>query len=352
MNISEALNVEEIINNLSRSEAPMEDFIEAGRAEYDDFESFAWRQGEGYSLPHYPITTDKLEGLSTGLYLFAGESNSGKSAAMINMLYDLATYSENNLYGIYYSLDDSKNHIIPRVISMNTRIPIWAASKPQRLRSRIDNLEPGAFTYQRWLSLREAELNRLKGLADHFRITDSNKIKSAEMLFDHMQKAMIYMRAIDPDRNLIVAIDALNDIRFADKKLKPGTELNAEIARTVKGWTSDLNIPIFGSVHLKKINANRRPILDDLKESGEYVYESSLVWLVHNDVSKNKQNASVFYTEEGRDDKRPVLELDWAKNKVSSYKGRTYYLFSDNISRLTECDTDMSERFDALIYEI
>ncbi|PTY93093.1 DnaB-like helicase C-terminal domain-containing protein [Heyndrickxia sporothermodurans] len=337
--------------SVSENEVLMEDFFETTEDELEEFEQYTWNKGEGYKVPSFPILEQRLEGLEAGLYLFAGESNSGKSAAMMNLLYDIATHPENNLFGVYYSLDDSKNEIIPRVIAMNELIPIGVASKPQRYQKKIDNAEEGSATYQDWLDKRVNGLNRLKELKQQWKVVDGNTIKNAEQLYDHIKKVKRYLKAFDPDKNLIIAIDALNDIRFATKNLKPGNELNSAIAKTVKEWAVEFDIPVLGSTHLRKLNQNRRPVLDDLKESGEYVYEASVVWLVHNDVSKNKQAANVYYNAEGVEEKMPILELDWAKNKKSSFKGRTYQYFTPEMSKLSECQVDVMKRYDALIYE-
>ncbi|MED1125379.1 DnaB-like helicase C-terminal domain-containing protein [Bacillus atrophaeus] len=337
---------------VSENQAEMEDFFETTENELDQFEEYTWNKGEGYKIPGFPVMEQRLEGLEAGLYLFAGESNSGKSAAMMNLLFDVATHPDNNLFGVYYSLDDSKNEIIPRVIAMNELIPIGVASKPQRYQNKIDNAEEGSATYQDWLNKRTAGIQRLKGLKEKFKVVDGNTIKNAEQLHDHIKKVKIFLNAIDPECNLIIAIDALNDIRFASKNYKPGNELNSAIAKEVKEWAVEFDIPILGSTHLRKLNGNRRPVLDDLKESGEYVYEASVVWLVHNDVSKNKQAANVYYNAEGVEEKMPVLELDWAKNKKSSFKGRTYQYFTPEMSKLNECQTDVMKRYDALVYEV
>lgn len=335
----------------SDNQAEMEDFFETTADELEEFEQYTWNKGEGYKVPGFPILEQKIEGLEAGLYLFAGESNSGKSAAMMNLLFDIATHPENNLFGVYYSLDDSKNEILPRVIAMNELIPIGVASKPQRYQNKIDNAEEGSATIQDWLDKRAAGIQRLKDLKEMFKVVDGNTIKNAEQLYDHIKKVKRYLKAIDPDKNLIIAIDALNDIRFASKGYKPGNELNSAIAKTVKEWAVEFDIPVLGSTHLRKLNQNRRPVLDDLKESGEYVYEASIVWLVHNDVSKNKQAANVYYNAEGVEEKMPILELDWAKNKKSSFKGRTYQYFTPEMSKLSECQTDVMKRYDALVYE-
>ena len=81
-------------------------------------------------------------------------------------------------------------------------------------------------------------------------------------------------------------------------------------------------------------------------------YEADVIFLVYNDVSRNKDAAKI-YSRAGEDGpKQPILELDWAKNKISSYKGRTFCYFSPEYSKSIECDEDDARRFNALVYQI
>jgi replicative DNA helicase len=335
---------------INPEDVPVKDFFESSLDDYKEFEDHAWKKGEGYKLPNFPMVEEKLEGLDEGLYLIAAESNMGKSAAMLNMIYDACTYAPNKLFGIYYSLDDGKNDIIPRVIAADKMIPISVAAKPQRFKNMIERGEENSAQYQDWLIKRQQGLDALKAVNHMFKIEDSNRIKTAEDMYDNMRQLQIYIKAIDPEANIIVAIDAVDDVRFANKYFSNTTDRHAEIAKTIKDWSTQLHIPIFGSRHLSKLKQNRRPILDDLKDSNEYVYEASVVWLLYNDVSKNKQGANIFSTEEGVEGKQPIIEFDWAKNKKSAFKGRTYSYFTPEYSKMTECSKDVMNRFDALIY--
>ena len=84
----------------------------------DEFDDKAWNKKEGYKTPNFPSLTTGLEGWDSGLYIFAGLANHGKTAIMVNILEDLVMNPENKLFGIYYSLDDNKNKVIPRIIAM------------------------------------------------------------------------------------------------------------------------------------------------------------------------------------------------------------------------------------------
>lgn len=334
-------------------EVIMEDFFDTTLDDYKDFDNRAWNKGDGYRIPNYSFMEEKLEGLEPGLYLFAGESNSGKSALMMNIMKDICSHRENKLFGVYYSLDDSKNEIIPRIIAMEQQIPISVASKPKRYENMINELHEDSSQFQDWLNKRQAGLDKLMNETDLFKVEDARKIKNSTDLREHMKKVQLYIKSIDPEMNIIVAIDAINDIQLdpAEYKTKSGNDEMKETAKFVKDLSVDLDIVVFSSSHLRKLNGNRRPTVDDLKEANTLLYEASVVWLVYNDVSKNKGAAKIYWNQPNDAELGPVVEIDWGKNKKSSFKGRTYCMFYPNQSRLFECDKDTCNRYDALIYQ-
>ena len=92
------------------------------------------------------------------------------------------------------------------------------------------------------------------------------------------------------------------------------------------------------------------PRMSDLKESGRYEYDARAVFLITNDVSRNGQNAEIFYTSPNDTMKHPVLEIYWAKNKASSFKERTYCYFVPEFSLATEVKREQMDEYDAIIY--
>lgn len=345
---------------------PMIDFFEEGKKDIDDFEKEAWDTGEGFSLPNYPIITEKLEGVSSGLYLFAGPSNAGKSAMMMNVMHDACMHEDNNLFGIYFSLDDSRNEIIPRVVAMDQRIPISVVSKPARYKNYIDAVEQNGtietdfdkvVKYEEYLLKRQEGLDNLRNKSNRFKIEDSVRCTTLKDIEEYIQNAIEYIKAIDPNMKLIIAIDSINDIQLDSRySAKSNNDRIDIVSKEVKHWTVKYNLPIFASTHLRKLNGNRRPTIDDLKESNTLVYEASVIWLVYNDVSANKNAAKVYYASEQETEgavieKKPIIELDWAKNKKSSFKGRSFNFFSPEYSKAMECDENITKRYSALIYE-
>lgn len=367
--ISELLKQEPIPNATSllvedMIGTPMIDLFKEAADDIDAFEETAWQLGEGYTLPNYKHVTDNLEGVGPGLYICAGPSNAGKSAIMMNMVYDACMHEENNLFGLYFSLDDSRNEIIPRVVAMDQSIPISVVGKPARYRNYIEAVNANGtqesdmdkvIKFEEYLMKRSEGLNKLKDNANRFKVEDSTRCTTLNQIENFIKNAIEYIKTIDEEMNLIVAIDSINDIQLdPEYKSNSNNDRIDIVSKTVKHWTVKYNLPIFASTHLRKLNGNRRPTIDDLKESNTLVYEASVIWLVYNDVSANKQGAKIFYAEEvegGVVEKKPIIELDWAKNKKSSYKGLSFCFFSPEHSKATECLEEQTKRYSALIYQ-
>ena len=358
--ITQQLNIPTVLDILSETnEVAVEDYYALGEKIYDDFDVKAHKKGHGYVCPEFPIFNEKMEGLDEGLYIFAGESNSGKTAIMTNLIWNICKHKENKLFGIYYSLDDNTDEVIPRLIAMNQRIPISVCSKPTRYSYFIeankdnDNLEAASLCniYADYLEKRDAGLKELKEANKEFLILDRTSITSFEQLLDHAKKVQMFVKRLEPENNIIIGIDSIAELNIESNKFNSDKERIDYVAMRVKQAAStELKVPIFTTYHVRKLNHNGRPTLDDIKDSSRIVYEASVAFLIFNDVSKNKQGASVYYTNTDDSEKHPIIEMDWAKNKKSSYKGRTYHYFVPNFSSVRECAKELSTRFDALIY--
>lgn len=268
---------------------------------------------------------------------------------MTNLFMDLITPTpelDNHLYGIYFSLDDSKNEIFSRIIAMQQSIPIGVIKKPQTYKDQ----EAEIAEYSTYLQKRQAGYQQLIQQTSRLIIGDLTDTfaYNEEAMYAFIKKCKQDVQQIDSQGNILIAIDAIDDIRLKNSEDDKMTYL----ASTLKRWSIDLDIIVFCSKHLKKLGANRRPCLDDLRDSNELVYEASAVLLVYNDVGKNKGAAKVYYEKEGEMEKQPVMELNWAKNKKSSFKGLTFYHFIPDFSLLLECSPEDAKYYQNVIYSL
>lgn len=364
MDIIKELEINEITTteNTNQDNNIMPDFFNNGIRDIDDFDELAWKKGDGISFPNFKNIEEKLEGADSGLYIFAGLSNHGKTAMMTNIIMDAVKCEKNNLYGLFFSLDDSKREVIPRLVAMDQEIPISVVSKPNRYKSIIDAFDNGETdntdinaiidteqidVYREYLEKRTVGLNNLKSNCNKIKIEDSNTISVIDDIYAYIVKAITYIKAIDENKNIIIAIDSINDVNLK----KNDNEIMAEVAKRIKKWTVEFNCIIFASAHVRKINANRRPALDDIYDSTVLCYEASLIFILYNDVSANGPSSKIFYMSSNGEEKKPIIEINFAKNKVSSYKGYSFAYFIPEYSKTIECNKNDIDRYSALLYE-
>ena len=327
-------------------------FFENMANDIDEFDKIAWENKAGFDSPNFPSFTEGLEGWSPGFYCFAGAANMGKTAIMLNIIEDLCMNPENKLFGIYFSLDDSKNKVIPRIVAMRELIPINIVSKPGRFKQMIIDGHPDSINISMQLDKREEGLESLKSESNKLAIFDSQEIRTIDDIYEKARQVYTYIKAIDEEMNIIIGIDSLKDIEIPDMKLTTNERIDM-VAEKVKDLSIELNCIVFASMHLRKLNGNRRPTMDDLKDSNTLEYELDACFLVYNDVSKNKQGAKIFYRDSDESvDKKPIIEIDWGKNKISAYKGITFCNFAPDYSKCIECSPDAAMRYNALIYEV
>ena len=317
----------------------------------DEFDDKAWNKKEGYKTPKFPSLTEGLEGWDSGLYIFAGLANHGKTAAMINILEDMVTCEENKLFGVYYSLDDNKNKVIPRIVAMRESLPISLIAKPGRYQKMVDEHHPDAVHIAQLLDKRREGIENLKAQSNKMMVLDSQEIKSDKDLRQSIYQIYNYIKSMDEEANIVVAVDGLKDINFTEMNLSENEKVD-QASRFLKDISVELDIIVMSTMHLRKLNGNRRRTTEDLKDSNRLEYESDVIFLVYNDVSRNKDAAKIYSRVNDDSPKQPILELDWAKNKISSYKGRTFCYFSPEYSKSIECVEDDARRFNALVYQI
>lgn len=315
------------------------------------FDDRAWNLKEGYKSTKFSHFSENLEGWTSGLYIFAGPSNAGKTAIMVNIAEDLCMNKDNKLFCLVLSLDDDKKVVIPRIVAMRENIPIGVVSKPYRYESHIRNGHDKRDEYIEFLEKRQRGIERLVKDSDKLAIFDSMDINDINDLEDTVRRAHNFVKTLDPDANIMVVIDSLKDVNILDgNNLTDNDKIN-RVSSAVKKLSVELDIIVFGSMHLRKLNANRRPTIDDLKDSNRLEYEASCIFLVFNDISRNKESAKIYAKDLHSDNKIPVLEVDWAKNKVSSYKGRSFCYFVTEHSKAIQCIEEDCRRFTSLLYE-
>jgi len=307
-------------------------------AEYNEY---AWSRGSSGLSTGFPVLDSKTGGLQPGLYLVAAQPNVGKSAFCIQMARQIAHNNE-NIYVIFISLDDSFKMMLPRFIACDQRIPIDAAKFP--VKYNTPETQQLVERYNDGLAKMIEDIPR-------FKLIDGESCESVEQIEDIiLEHYEGFGLENNLNKKLVVFIDNFHDLQSSEHTFGNDNQKYEYMAGKVKDLVNIYDIPLICTAELKKVKG-LRPTVEDIRETVKVGYEANLVWLLYNDVGLKDQAAKVYYQSDSESsEKRPVLECHFGKNKISSYKGRIYFLFHPEHSYLREVPELDQAYFDSKVY--
>lgn len=249
-------------------------------------------------------------GIQPGFYIIAADTNVGKTALLTNLFLE-TVFSNSEIIGIYVSLDDGRETIINRFLSILSGIDLVSVQLAQE----------SSDAQQRLTNSYEV----LQNLADsgRFDLRDISQITSIDQV-------ETLIRGHVGERQVLVAIDGLYNLQV-DAKSQGMREENIQRALEIKRLVDTYQIPIIATGELRKKQADDRssvPTIHDLMETGKFAYNANLVWLLY------PRSPGTFGKEP-----EPYLVLDYVKNKLSHFKGQQVLKFSKSIGKLSEVRT-------------
>jgi len=245
----------------------------------------------GYRLTRFKALERNIDGVQPGFYVVGGKGNAGKTAFICNLTLDLLD-SNKDLTGIYFSLDDNKDVILNRFLSITTDIPLNQVQRPQKADRHIGMLTEG----NRYL-FKLAEDKRLS-------VRDASEISDVEDLELEIKRRM--------ENKLFVMVDGLYNLDVGDTKGDTRKE-NIERANKLKALADIYRIPVICTGELRKSERGKPdtpPEIDDIMETGKFSYNANLVLLIYPDKWADYSDSD-----------EPELNLKYAKNKLSHYRG-------------------------------
>ncbi len=275
-----------------------------GKGGQDKQERDAARTGDllGLGSENFKDMIRKIDGVQPGFYIIGGQANVGKTAFMSSLFMDLID-ANGHTRGVYFTLDDSKNTIVNRLLSIKSGLPI---NRVQRL--VVDD-------NQKSIDTAYCDLTTLakEGRLD---ILDQGDIPNVTAL-----NLEIRREAQEP--GLFVCIDGLYNLDL-DTHHRDLRAENIDRANQIKGIVDRHEIPIIvtGELRKQQTGAKRDPVIDDLMETGKFAYNANVVWLLY-PASDSFENQD-----------KPVIILQYAKNKLSDFRGKIDLVFHRKLGRI------------------
>lgn len=318
---------------------PTEDYQLAMWDTLDKFEQTAW-QAKNVGIKTGFNCIDKAfdGGLFPGFIIIGGDSNLGKTGFITQLAWQI-TQNNNDVYVMDFSLDDAMPDKLSRVAACSSRVIINAVKTPLNY-----------MQYPLMLIRRKQAMLKIRANSDKYCAYDSTFSSFIEDIEEEVKRMLVYFDANGIDKKIVVCIDNFHDLNIMSQPRLQDKEKYDFLAQ----WCSDLaknhNITVICTAELKKLNGNRRPILDDIREAVKIKYEAKAILLVYNEVHYKGDGADIFFMKQGVPFKQPVFEVHFAKNKFGTYKGRAFFEFYPEMAYMQECDPNAQKTYSQIIF--
>lgn len=293
----------------------------------------------GLPLKRFPMLEKAIDGLQRGFYLMGGDPNIGKTTTLMNIVWD-TLMSGNDTYALIYSLDDSVNEMLTRLLGLAIEgvLTMEEIQKPATLGDELVNLIVKSRKTDDKVSKRdiyEVAYAMLLELAnERLMVFDIATIRTQQIMQFHLEKTLRKYK----DKKLVVMIDGLLNLEMEGLAINESRALSVAKAKFVKMMVDIYNIPILATIELRKAGQSmgvyKEPELSDIMETGKFAYNANLVWMIAHDTSSGELNTNII-----------INKLKYVKNKISSFRGAQYIRFHRNSGYMSEISYDGREQY-------
>ncbi len=272
------------------------------------------KKKNGSRLAGYSTGFDDLDDLISGienkkLYVIAARPAMGKSSAILNICQHIAKKNKDKNV-VFFSLEMPKKSIVLRLYSSALNIS-------------NEHFKFNILTDDELLKIREYTPKFAEETANFYIEDDGNT-----NIFDIQQ----YCRKLKRNTNkemALIAIDYLQIMSITKSTGNRAIDLG-EVSRAAVMLAKEFDCPV---VLLSQVNRvcetrqNKRPMLSDLKESGNIEQDADTVIFIYRDEIYNSKttdkNAAEFIIAKQRDGSLGTVKLDFIKH-TTSFKNRYY----------------------------
>ena len=246
---------------------------------------------------------------------------SHNSAMLLSLLVKLITLNE-NVYAIYFTVDDPLYVTISRLIANISNLPINIVSNPN---FKIIKANLPEEVKKDYIARREKALEFLRGKTAILNIKDSSEGSTIEAIVEKVKN----IHPLAEHKQLIIFIDNLHNLR--SEKYVSDRHLYSLISSELNNLSNMYKCPIIASTHVTK-ESMRRGEVDNtaIKETVELIYDAKLIMFLHSEEDLEES--------EVRDD--IDIDIIISKNKFSAFKGKIPFRFYRSISKIEEVDAN------------
>jgi len=260
---------------------------------------------------------------SKELIAFGGNPNTGKSTLLYNICYGLLNNEPNGLTCAFWSLDDPIESVTAKMLAIKTGFSI------NQCKYASNNIPARGISTRDTPEYKEA-------IEWIHNVTRSGKfIPQSTGMGETIESCEKWLRSIreETGNDIVLFIDSFHNISGGgdDERIKA-----KRAAEWMQKISDTLDLTIVCTMECNKQGMNsKRPHIEHLGESGKMAFSFKLVGMVYNDLHENRERAKSYWTDSNGKD-RPIIEVSYEKNKITSYKGTQSFKFKDECATLEE----------------
>ena len=245
-----------------------------------------------------------LNGLRNGtLTVIAGRPSMGKSTLAMNFANNISKHKS----VLFYSLEMTQVQLMMKIVSSETDIPLWKVERNQLTEDEND----------RWYKA------LAKAGDKNMTIIDKGGISAEDIV--------VKARQLHGEKELgVIIVDYLQIMSY--DKAKEVSELG-NITRELKYLSKELDIPVILLSQLSRgveYRGNKRPLMSDLRSSGEIEQDADVIIMCYRDE---------YYTKEASTEKG-MAEIIIAKNRMGQ-SGFVQCKFEGDYSKFSDTELDI-----------
>ncbi len=206
------------------------------------------------------VELDQLTGGLRGgeLIVPAGRPSMGKTAFVLSLLSSLTIHKKVPV--VFFSLEMSKEEIAERLLSINTRVP----------HSHLRNGWMHEEDYQQIDAVKDMIINAPLNIVDCAKLSPMelrSRVRTLIRLHDIQVVVVDYLQ--------LMTIPGFRDGRFQEV---------GSIVRSLKSLAREVQKPVIAIAQIRRSGvgkADKRPVMDELKDSGEIEQAADVIMLIH-----------------------------------------------------------------------
>lgn len=243
----------------------------------DEYTSKNFLEVEMSGIPTGLHDVDKMLGgmKEKELIIIAARPSMGKTALAVNVAQNVVIRDPGAVV-LVFSIEMAKESLLKRMVASAARVNVRRATSGNYI-SEQDR--------------RNITASVMDQAEKKIFIDDTNSITTLQM------KAKARRLLMQEGRLDLILIDYLQIVVASGKKFGNRQEEVASISRSLKGMAKDLSVPVVALAQLSRGSEHRagdkRPMLSDLRESGQIEQDADVVAFIHREEYYDRENEDV-----------------------------------------------------------